>query len=209
MTREEMEFIRSLNFDQLYILKGLLQQRQNNLEAGSYIELLLSGSDLSCNVIELLKNIPITYLPVFGIALNRLANQVPTIYDYYTQKNQHYFRSIGKTKEACLNSASDLVLTYLQEEYDYRKNHYSEIYTGKMLLDLDMDKKQEFVLEQQAQIYNYFYDMNGQYVFTMSKTFDIRSSKNQSKVIEILARYSHLEDLQTHNIQSFQKFIKK
>ena len=57
MTREEMEFIRSLNFDQLYILKGLLQQRQNNLEAGSYIELLLSGSDLSCNVIELLKNI--------------------------------------------------------------------------------------------------------------------------------------------------------
>ena len=212
MTREEIEFVRNLNLDQLHILKDLLQQSQNRLEAESYIELLLSGADLSCNMIELLKNIPIAYLPVFGIDLSRLASYAPTIYDYYIQsfqKRRQDFGSVGKLKEACLQSASDLVLTYLQEEYAYRKNNYSENYTGRVLLDLDLDQKQELIMRQQSEIYDYLSDLNGQYVFAISKTFDIRSSRNQNKVIEILARYSHYDDLIHGNIESFQKFIKK
>lgn len=218
MTKEELEFIRRLNREDLVIIQNILNQDKDDVL--KYINLELNKMKISDTMEELTKDIPITYLPVIGASLDyyHKFGYFKSIYDYQqkSEKEKKQVRNLGNVKIRTIDYAVDFTLKHLQETIKFYEQSGVPIISGRALLDEDLREKEELIIKQISDIYDYFLKFGNEYVFfgtskdnCLEFLVDENNKDKKRKLIEILARYSSLEDLQDYNIMSFQKFIRK
>lgn len=216
MTQEQINFISRLNENDIKILESLINENKN--EVLEYLKNLLQNSEI-IKAEDLMKDIPITYLPVMGTSIDYYYNfgHLKTIYDYYSKNEieKQKIRNLGISKMQILDCSVDFVLEFLNQKIELCRENKRYVLSGKILLDEELAEKKQLILIQAQNIYQYLSKSDVKHVFDGNKINYIehliseKDLKKQEKLVEILARYSHLEDLESHNIESFQKFIKK
>ncbi len=220
MNKEELNFINKLNQKELTVFYQMLNKDQK--EILSYVQNRVEKSQEQKDFYSLIQDIPISYLPVIGINLPYLVRYddqlfFNTIYDYYSMSlaEKLSIGQLGQSKMMILDDAVKLVLKYLEERIQLLKENGDIIVSGRELLDQELIEKKNLILEQASDIYYYFAENGSEYIFAGSKKGKYIESlvckdyyKIRKNLVEILARYSHREDLTSHNIKSFQKFIR-
>lgn len=217
MTKAEIDFINRLSKEDLLLFQNILNQdRSSVLE---YLNKELEKLQI-LDMVELTKDIPITYLPVMGASLDyyHKFGLLKSVYDYLekNEKEKKNIRNLGSTKILVLDYAVDFVLKHLNDKIKFCKQNGQPVISGRALLDEDLKEKEELILKQIPDIYQFLSQFGTDYVFsssTKAQCLDYllpgADLNKQEMLIRILARYSSLEDLEDNNIMSFQKFIKQ
>lgn len=164
---------------------------------------------------ELSKEMSMSYLPILGIS--KLYVYYPTIYSYMieTEIEKIKHRGIGKK----VLDLVDISVEFFVEHMNYLIDlHQGNIASGEELLNLDYHKKIKIILDNKREIYSVLSNPEKQYVFSTYRNFEVIKEgfrrngepfKREIDVLTILGRYSTLEDLESGNFNSFQKFIRK
>lgn len=210
MKRNHLNFLNNLDIKNINILRSLLNEDLTEVKEYLDKRILNSGVE-NINALVLSKDIPTSYLPITGISL---PSSLKSVYDVITvsDSDKANFYLFGPTKVANLNYSIGFLMKILTERIAFNKENGLNISSGKIILDEDLEKKKLLVKGDYSDILSYLLENGSLYVFSRTKTqpnLNCVSDKMKDKLIEILARYSNLEDLTSHNIDSFQKFIKK
>ncbi len=217
MTVKQKNYIDQLDLESLQILDSIIDD--DSKESIEYLTERLRDLTFESDTFQYVKNlstqIPMSYVPMFGINFHRGFWKDCSIFDYYSipEEVKTEISFLNSVKVANLNGAVNFTLKHLQEKVKLCEIEHRFIPTGIELLNEDLEEKKELVRDQFEDIFQVLSHHEESYIFFMKNSpswwVDSFLSFGSQKLIEILARYSDLEDLKNKNVNSFQKFIRK
>lgn len=217
MNGKQRNYIDSLDLESLQMIDSILDD--DSKEAMEYLtsrlKKLAFDRDIFQESLRLSTTIPISYVPIFGINLRRGLWKDCSIFDYYSipEEDKTAIPFFNSVKVSHLNGAVDFTLKHLQKRVEICKTEHRAIPKGIDLLNENLEEKKELVTEQLDDIVQVLAHYGESYIFFIKNMpfwlSDPFFMSQNPKFIEMLARYSDLEDLKSRNVNSFQKFIQK
>lgn len=219
MTDFQKYFLDQLDYNSLIALEHILRSRTE--EGLIYVTKRLAELSMNKEVheqaLELSKKIPMHYVPMFGVNLRKKPWRDWSVYHYHEMKDNEkegisFFNSV---KISNLDCAVDFLLNHLEYKIRICKSKQCSIPNGIELLNENLEEKRQLIDEKlDEKIFSFFihHEEDG-YIFCIKKGIPILDGLfvglRRPQLVEMLARYSDLEDLKSSNIESFQKFIRK
>lgn len=214
MTNEEIALIDSLTIEEIKTLILILNKEpEEQIKIINYLTSKLIRNEKVIDAMTLSTEIPVKYIPILGI--NYPWNlRSGSVADILNTSDQEKMKGgiLGPIKVANLNYATDFLINHLNEKIKISREKNIPILTGQEILDEDLSKKILLIEKSFSEINNFLLENGTDYVFSSTKThpnLNQLSDKMRHNLIEILARFSYVEDLESNNIESFKKFIKK